>query len=184
MSPARNSAAASATAPPGSNTIFKCANASAIALSASASLTASPGPASRSSTGNVSAPGRAVRIASQMDPVAAAFPTRSPAASDRAISSNPAGSAVRTLRPGASASKASATPALSPPPPHGTSTSASATPASAACAAISSPSVPCPAITSGWSNGGIRLSFRSAASRAPSASRSSRARSQSTTSAP
>ena len=46
-----------------------------------------------------------------------------------------------------------------------------------ACSAISSPTVPCPAITSGWSKGGISVSPRSAASRAPSASRSVVARS-------
>ena len=101
--------------------------------------TTSPGPASRCSTGKVSAPGRGVRIASQIEPVGGAFPSRSPAASERAMSSKPAGSAVRTRRPGASASSASAIPALRPPPPQQTSTSAASTPASAACAAISSP---------------------------------------------
>ena len=93
------------------------------------------------------------------------------------MSSKRSGSTGRTRKLGASASSASAIPALRPPPPQQTSTSRAVTPASAACAAISSPVVPCPAITSGWSNGGIRVSPRAAASSAPSASRSAVARS-------
>ena len=54
---------------------------------------------------------------------------------------------------GDSALTAVATPEASPPPPTGTSTAAT----SGASATISSPIVPCPAMTSRWSNGGITV---------------------------
>ena len=101
--------------------------------------------------GKVISPGEGVTIASQSDPALCAFSSIRPLASERATSSKPSGSTGRTSIPGASASSASAMPEVSPPPPQGTSTSASATPCSAACCAISSPNVPCPAITSGSS---------------------------------
>src|SRR6056297_855757 len=142
LAPGLKSAAASATAPPGSSTIFRRRKAAAMARKASASVTARPGPASRRSTGNVSSPGAGVRIASAAEPVVRSFESRRPAASERATSSKPSGSTVRTCKPGARASRARAMPAESPPPPQQTSTSAASTPASAACRAISRPAVP------------------------------------------
>jgi hypothetical protein len=146
-----NSAAASATAPPGSSTTLRWAKASDMARSASSSVTASPSPARLRRIGKVICPGRGVRIASQIEPVGRALLRQSPASSDWAMSSKPAGSTVRTEKSGASAESASAMPEASPPPPQQTSTSAARIPASAASCAISRPVVPCPAITSGWS---------------------------------
>ena len=180
----RWSAAASATAPPGSATTLRRRKAWRIASSASRSLTTRPAPASRRSTGKVSSPGVGVTIASQIEPPAAALRSRCPLASERAVSSKRSGSHVRTRSPGAVASSASAIPDERPPPPQHTSTSASATPAAAACSAISRPTVPCPEITCGSSNGLTSVMPRSAAIRPPISSRLSVSRSYSTTSAP
>ena len=64
------------------------------------------------------APGTGVTIASQIEPLRAALRSRRPEANERAISSKPCGSAVRTCRPGARASNAKAIPEDKPPPPH------------------------------------------------------------------
>ena len=74
--------------------------------------------------------------------------TLRPASRERTVSSPSSGSTpmMRTRVPTASR-RATAIPDSSPPPPRGTTTLA----ASPACSAISSPQVPWPAITSGWS---------------------------------
>ena len=81
---------------------------------------------------------------------------RSPAASERLTSSPASGSTPMILSPGANALAAVAQPEIRPPPDTGT-TSASRGPASSSS---SSPTVPCPAITRGSSNGWIGWSPR------------------------
>jgi hypothetical protein len=99
---------------------------------------------------------------------------RSPAASDRAVSSNDSGSTVTISAPGLSAVTARAIPAVSPPPLHGTSTRSSTAPSRLACRHISSPTVPWPAIVQGWSYGGTRVAPVSAAMVLEISSRDSR----------
>ena len=72
-------------------------------------------------------------------------------ASDRLMSSKPAGSTGCTRVPGDSVASARAQPDTSPPPLHGTRTWSRAWPWAAACKAISRPSVPWPAMMSGSS---------------------------------
>ena len=81
---------------------------------------------------------------------------------------------------GADCRTAAATPAISPPPPTGTTTVWT----SGTSASTSRPTVPCPAMTSGWSNGGMSTAPVSAENRAAAASASSTAWPTSSTLAP
>ncbi len=79
--------------------------------------------------------------------------TRSPAASDRRVSSPASGSTPTTRTPGRSAFAAVAQPAISPPPPTGTSRRSR----SGTSSRSSSAAVPWPAITAGCSYGGTSV---------------------------
>ena len=86
-----------------------------------------------------------------------------PAASDGGYDAAPLACTPTTRTSGRSALTATATPEISPPPPMATTIVAT----SGHCSRISSPTVPCPAITSRWSNGWISTApVRAANSRA------------------
>mmetsp|Transcript_6188 Transcript_6188/g.22649 ORF Transcript_6188/g.22649 Transcript_6188/m.22649 type:complete len:225 (-) Transcript_6188:885-1559(-) len=79
--------------------------------------------------------------------------TTLPAANAAAIEGHRSGSTPMTMTFGLIVFTASATPAMSPPPPTGTNTISSF----GSCRTISNPTVPCPATTSGSSNGGTKV---------------------------
>jgi len=89
-----------------------------MAAMASRSVTVRTPASLRCSTGNVRRPGEGVSSASQTDRASGATLSRRPLASERAVSSNAAGSTAQIPAAGASDSAASAIPALSPPPPQ------------------------------------------------------------------
>jgi len=131
----------------------------------------------------VISPGVLTNSASQMLPLAAAFATRLPAASERAVSSKPAGSTA-TPRGRRQFFKGSAQPPASPPPEQPSARISACTPRSRNCSASSRPRVP------GRNDAAIvvrcascQSAFRAATAPAMAA-RSSRSRSYSTTSAP
>ncbi len=98
-------------------------------------------------------------------------------ASERPVSSQPSGSTQYSrVSPATRPASASAQPAISPPPPVQTSSASIASPAARASSASSSASVPWPAMTCGWSNGGTRTAPVASAKRAASAPRGRRAR--------
>jgi hypothetical protein len=102
------------------------------------------------------------------NPRASTAPRRAPARparSDATIAAPRSIETPTTRARGSSALIAAAMPEISPPPESGTSTQA----ASGASSAISRPIVPCPAMTSGWSKGGIGVRPSSASSRSTSA---------------
>ena len=101
--------------------------------------------------GQVSSPGIGVSKASQIERAPSSMVSRRPDASERRVSSKPAGSAPQTSVAGDSAFTAVEIPAISPPPPTGLSTLSSSTPSARACSTISSPAVPWPAIMCGSS---------------------------------
>ncbi len=96
----------------------------------------------------VRSPGRATAMPSAM--VAAAVTvTGWPAASEPGIGATASACTPISRAPGSRVLAATAMPAASPPPPTGTTMVRT----SGHCSAISRPTVPWPAITSGWSNG-------------------------------
>ena len=97
--------------------------------------------------------------------------SRSPAAKLRAWSSNPSGSTGWMAVAGDRASKASAIPAISPPPDTGHSSTSALSPISASWRAASSPTVPWPAMTWKSSKDGTTIAPRSAAMAAEMSSR-------------
>mmetsp|Transcript_6678 Transcript_6678/g.16148 ORF Transcript_6678/g.16148 Transcript_6678/m.16148 type:complete len:361 (-) Transcript_6678:144-1226(-) len=98
---------------------------------------------------NVSAPTSVTAVPSANVPTLGSS-TRSPAARLRAMASASSLSTPYTFTSGRSRFSTAAMPAISPPPPTGTNTAST----SSHCRKISNPTVPCPAITAGWSNGG------------------------------
>ena len=113
-----SSAAAIATAPPGSTTIFRCLKAVAMTLSTRSSLTANPPDSVLRLIEKVISPGLGVTTASQIDLLAGSTDRISPLSSDRMVSSNPSGSAAHTFAPGICEVTARLVPAISPPPPQ------------------------------------------------------------------
>ena len=120
------SAAASATAPPGSTTSFRCGRPGAWRRRPRVG-DGEPAGQQRRLTAKVSSPGIGASSASQIDRGARRVGQRRPAASERAVSSKPAGStgvdgrAGRWLVP-------MAQPAIRPPPPQQTSAASSGAP--------------------------------------------------------
>ena len=104
----------------------------------------------------------------------------SPAASEAGKDALPAAWTPTMRTSGRSARKATAIPEMSPPPPTHTTTVV----ASGTCAAISRPTVPCPAMMSGWSNGWTKTRPCSAAYAVASVSASSKVPPTRRTSAP
>src|SRR5579875_2857290 len=162
--PARS--AATPTAPLGSATTLSRSNRNAIASTISSSLTVTTSSTRSRLTSNVSSPGSAA-----CNPSAIVRGTsirmRRPASSERRVSSPASGSTPTTRIPGRSAFAAVEQPAISPPPPIGTTSRSR----SGTSRRSSSATVPWPAITSGSSYGFTSSRPRSAASCAPISSR-------------
>ena len=116
----------------------------------------------------MSLPSEGVRAPSAMVS-GTAMATRRFWTNDCVASSPAAGSTPITLHFGARCLAAIAQPESSPPPPQGTSSTSSGPASSMSSFAA----VPWPAMMCGWSNGGINVSLRSAASLPASVSRSS-----------
>src|SRR5256885_1887505 len=174
--------AAVVAAPDGSTARWHCRQRNCTA-SRSASSSTSTTPASRSRCAVRCAKGTAPTL-SVINPSARlavrSSRTGRPAASERVSLGAPAGSTPHTRAWLPAAARPVTTPAISPPPPTGTTTVRT----SGSCWAISMPTVACPATISGWSNGGTIASPRSAAMASARCWRSSDVRPANTTSPP
>ena len=151
--PAR--AAASGAAPAGSTTVFVRSRSRSRARERSSSETVTMSSTSAVHVGQGQSDTRFTAIPSAMVSMRSRVTTR-PAARDADIDAAPSASTPTSLTSGRSALRAAPTPLMSPPPPMATAT----VPASAACSASSRPSVPCPAMTSGSSNGETNVAPR------------------------
>ena len=144
-------AAASASAPAGSQIARVASKMSLIAAQVSAVETRTmPSRFSRQRR-NVSLPGSLTHTPSAKRPGFSSV-TRRPALNERDMQSESSGSTPKTLTQGRTAFTYAETPAARPPPPMGTNTAVRSRPA---CSRISLPTVPWPAITSGSSNGAM-----------------------------
>ncbi len=142
------SSAAAPTAPAPSTTSLARSSRNTIASAISSSVTATTSSTQRSISDSVSSPGRLTAIPSAMvraDWTATGFPSLSDSRTGAQLE---AWTPITSIEARADFS-AIATPLTSPPPPTGTITRAR----SSTCSSNSSPIVPCPAITSGSSNG-------------------------------
>ncbi len=118
----------------------------------SSSLTVTTPSTSSRTIPNGTSPGRPTAIPSAMVDIVGRAIGR-PAASEAGHAAAPSAWTPITWTSGRSARTAVATPASSPPPPVQTRIVRT----SGHCCRISSPTVPCPATTSGWSNGWISV---------------------------
>ena len=176
------SQAATAAAPPGSATSRACRASSRTAASISASVTVTMPATSARICANGSAPICSTRSASATVrwTSAAGQATRSPRRRESRASAASSGSTPTTAASGQQARTAAAIPEIRPPPLTGTRTR----PTCGQSAAISRPTVPWPAMTSGSSNGGISTYPCRATSSEVAAVRAARVGSTRTSSAP
>ena len=154
--------AATAATPAGSTMSLARSRHSRSALDSASSLTVTTASTWAATSANGTSPGQPTAIPSaivDIDAKAVGFPAANDAGQAAAVSA-----CTPTMRTcGRTALTAAATPAINPPPPVGTRI----VPTSGSCSRISSPTVPCPATTSSWSNGWTRTApVRSANSRA------------------